>query len=164
MFFLLKVFCLSFALFLIPQTSKAEFVKLREDKIQPCKIKLSQAKKIPHQCQIITDKSSPLKVWQNRLDFYFGQLSQADFDYLKKTYSRWSNSETALVYDSNQFYYLSDFLPPLIQALNGHRFIPEETKFNQEDIALYHQLLSSQNNQSSSCEEISCYPPQNLFI
>ena len=37
MSFLLKVFGLSFALFLIPKTSKAEFVKLREDKIQPCK-------------------------------------------------------------------------------------------------------------------------------
>lgn len=163
MSFLLKLFCLSFVLFLIPKTSKAEFVKLREDQIQPCKIKLSQAKKIPHQCQIITDKSSPLAVWQNRLDFNFGQISPADFDYLKKTYSQWSNSETAVVYSPNQSYQLSDFLPPLIQALNGHRFIPEATKFNQEDIALY-QLLLSQDKQSSSCEQISCYPKKSLYM
>ena len=120
-------------MFLMPKIAKAEFVKLRDDRTKSCSVKLFEARKIPHQCRVTTDNSIPLKVWQNRLSFDFGKLSQQDFMFLKNTYSGWSRSQSAVVYDRNKSYQLIDFLPPLIQALNGHRFIPEETEFKQKD-------------------------------
>jgi len=124
-----SVFCIAFILFLIPKTAKAEFVRLREDKTKSCSLKLTKAKNIPHQCLVTTDESSPLEFWKNRISFNFGKISEQDFIFLKNTYSGWSSQQTSVSYNPNQSYKLIDFLPPFIQAFNGHRFIPESTTF-----------------------------------
>ena len=130
--FLFKVFFVSCILLLIPKTSKAEFVRLKNDETKSCSFELSEARNIEHQCLVTTDETSPLKFWENRLSFDFGKISEQDFIYLKNTYSGWSKSQTAVSYDKNKSYQLIDFLPPLIQALDSHRFIPEETLLRSE--------------------------------
>ncbi len=131
---------------LMPQTSQAEFVLLKNDQTQSCSLQLFEARKIPHQCQVTNDESSPLEVWKNRLSFHFGQISEQDFIFLKNTYSGWSQSQTSVNYEPNKSYQLLDFLPPLIQALNGHRFIPEETVQASQNSYLGKLLSSSQKN------------------
>ena len=144
MYLLFKVFVIYAIFLLLPKTSQAEFVKLREDQTKPCSLQLFEASKIKHQCQVTTDESSPLEVWENRLSFHFGQISEPDFIFLKNTYSGWSRSQTSVGYDRNKSYQLVDFLPPLIQALNGHRFIPEETAISSQDWYFFAPLSSPQ--------------------
>ena len=127
MYFLFKILCIYGILLLVPKTSRAEFVLLKNDRTESCSLQLFEARKIQHQCQVTKDENSPLEVWQDRLSFNFGKISQADFIFLKNTYGGWSQSQTSVEYSPNKSYQLLDFLPPLIQALNGHRFIPEET-------------------------------------
>lgn len=97
-----SVFCITLILLLLPKTAKAEFVKLRDDKTKSCSLKLTEAKKIPHQCLITTDQSSPLEFWENRISFDFGKISEQDFIFLKNTYSGWSNQQTSVSYDPNK--------------------------------------------------------------
>ncbi len=130
---ILKVIFIYGIFLLMPKTAKGEFVPLKDDRTQSCSLQLFAARKIPHQCQVTTDESSPLEVWKNRLSFHFGKISESDFIFLKNTYSGWSQSQSSVSYDPNKSYQLVDFLPPLIQALNGHRFIPEETKLKSQD-------------------------------
>ena len=118
---------------MVSQPSKAEFVRLREDQTQSCSLQLTEAKKIEHQCLITIDETSPLEFWKPRLSFHFGKISESDFISLKNIYSGWSRTQTAISYDPDKSYQLIDFLPPLIQALNAHRFIPEAKTIKQED-------------------------------
>ncbi len=127
------------------KNAQAEFARLQDDQIEPCSFQLFEARNIEHQCLIITDEASPLEFWKNRLSFHFGKISEQDFIALKNTYSGWSSSQTSVDYDKNKSYQLIDFLPPLIQALNGHRFIPEETTLKSQDWDLVAHLSSSQN-------------------
>ncbi len=143
MHFIFKVFVIASVLLLMPKTAKSEFVRLKDDRIKSCSLELSEARKIKHQCLITTDETSPLEFWKNRLSFDFGKISEQDFIYLKNIYSGWSKSQTAVSYDKNRSYQLIDFLPPLIQALNGHRFIPESTSLNKEDRDFWEHLSDS---------------------
>ena len=143
---LFKLFFIYAILLLIPQASKAEFVRLKNDRTTSCSLELQKALKIPHQCQIITDRSSPLEVWKNRISFNFGKISEQDFIFLKNTYSGWSRSQSYVVYDRNKSYQLIDFLPPLIQAFNGHRFIPEETVIKHQDKAFFELFSPNKSN------------------
>ena len=121
------------SLFLLgSKPTQAEFVTLGEDKKESCPLKLTEASKIAHKCQVITDASNPLKVWQKRLSFQFGKLSEAEFNYLIDSYGGWSKSITAVTYNRDHNYQLIDFLPPIIQALDGHQFIPESTKLSNQ--------------------------------
>lgn len=129
---------------LVSQPSKAEFVRLKEDQTQSCSLQLTEAKNIKHQCFITTDESSPLEFWKPRLSFHFGKISESDFISLKNIYSGWSRSQTAVSYDPNKSYQLIDFLPPLIQALNDHRFIPEEKILEQHEVDFFAELYPSQ--------------------
>ncbi|ELS01555.1 hypothetical protein Xen7305DRAFT_00012590 [Xenococcus sp. PCC 7305] len=138
-----QLFCFTLILLLIPKTSKAEFVRLQDDQAQSCSLQLASAKNIPHQCLAKTDQSSPLEVWQQRLSFVFGKISEQDFILLKNTYSGWSDAKTAVSYDRDRSYQLVDFLPPLIQALNGHRFVPETRTFKPQDGNLLAELSAS---------------------
>ena len=130
----------------MPKTAKAEFVLLKDDQIKSCSLQLSEARNIEHQCLITIDDSSPLEFWKNRLSFHFGKISEQEFIALKNIYSGWSQSQTAVNYDHNKFYQMIDFLPPLIQALNGHRFIPEETSLKSKDWDFRGLLSSSPHN------------------
>ncbi len=140
----------------MPKTSRAEFVALKKDQTQSCSFQLFEARKIQHQCQVTKDQSSPLEVWQNRLSFNFGQISESDFIFLKNTYSGWSKSQTSVEYNPNKSYQLLDFLPPLIQALNGHRFIPEETVQSTED-SYGGELLSSLQTELKKYLYLNCW-------
>lgn len=133
MYFLLKLLLISGVLVLIPKPSLAEFVPLRKDQTKSCNLQLAEAENIPHNCQIITDTSNSLEVWQDRLSFHFGKISQSEFNQLKETYSGWSKSPSIVPYNPNRSYQLIDFLPTLIQALNSHRFIPESTIAKSQD-------------------------------
>ncbi|MEL6495524.1 MAG: hypothetical protein AAFQ41_10440 [Cyanobacteria bacterium J06623_7] len=136
-FTLRAIFCLTYshvlaaiAWVLIPKIAIAEFVKLKEDKVTNCTHRLSSVEDISHQCQMIVDRSSPLEVWQSRLTFQFGQLSRSQFDRLQAVYGG-NRTKSSLAYDSQSSYRLNDFLPPLVQAINHHRFIPETVKNRQ---------------------------------
>ena len=132
--FLVKTFFAAIVLGFMPKMVIAEFVKLREDKINDCSHQLSSIENIPYQCKIITDQSNSLEVWQNRLSFEFGQISRSQFDRLKNIYSGGRKSKSALVYNPQKSYQLNDFLPPIIQALNNHRFIPEVENKQQKQL------------------------------
>lgn len=134
--FILKVlFFLSipFSL-LLSRPTQAEFVTLGADKKKSCSHQLNEVKNIAYQCQIITDSSNPLKVWQDRVSFQFGKLSAAEFNHLSNIYSGWSESKSAVTYSRDRDYQLVDFLPPIIQALDSHRFIPESTKLSNHNL------------------------------
>ena len=131
---LIKLFFLASILALATKPATAEFVALKRDDVKPCSFELTEAKNIPHQCKIISDRDNSLEVWQDRLTFDFGKLSLAEFNYLKNVYSGWSKTKTAVVYNSAKHYQLIDFLPPLIQALNNHRFIPESQAINNQQL------------------------------
>ena len=131
--FIFKLSIASSILFLFPKPSSSEFVPLRKDETKSCKIALSEAKDISHQCQVIIDRNNPLEVWQEKLSFHFGTVSPQEFERLKNIYSGWSNSKTTVSYDKNKSYKLIDFLPPTIQALDSHRFIPESTEIKDKD-------------------------------
>ena len=156
MYFLFKLIFIYAIFLLMPKTANAEFVLLKEDKTNSCSLQLAEAKNIKHQCQVTTDQSSSLEVWQNRLSFYFGKISEQDFIFLKKTYSGWSKSQTSVVYNQHKSYQLVDFLPPLIQALNGHRFIPEETKLKSQD-RYFAKLLSSPQTNFKKSLYMNCW-------
>ena len=132
--FIFKLFFLSSVFVLAAKPAVAEFVALKKDDIRSCSLKLAQVKHIPHQCKIISDRDNPLEVWQDRLSFDFGKISQFEFNYLKNIYSGWSKSQTAVTYSPDRSYQLIDFVPPLIQAFNGHRFIPETTTIKNKSL------------------------------
>lgn len=155
-FFLLKILFIYAILLLIPKNSNAEFVRLKDDRSRGCSLQLFEAREIPHQCQISSDDSLPLEVWQDRLSFYFGRVSLQDFIFLKKTYSGWSRSQNSVSYEPNKSYQLIDFLPPLIQALNDHRFIPEETLLESQDKDFL-KLLSSVPTELKKYLYLNCW-------
>ena len=128
MSFFFKVLVIYLIALVVPKVARAEFVPLGSDRTETCTLKLTEAEGIPHQCLTIKDLSSPLEVWQSRLSFDFGQLSQTDFNKLQTIYGRWSQQKSLVTYHPQQSYQLIDFLPPLVQALNSHRFVPEVTK------------------------------------
>lgn len=130
-FFLKSLVFFSLSL-LLSKPTQAEFVTLGEDNKQSCVFKLKRAKNIANQCQVITDARNPLKVWQERLSFQFGRLSTTEFNYLINTYGDWSESKTSVTYDQDRNYQLIDFLPPIVQALEGHRFVPESHKLRSQ--------------------------------
>ena len=156
MCFLFKILFIYGILLLLPQTSKAEFVPLKSDRTRSCSLQLFEARKIQHQCQVTIDSSSPLEVWQNRLSFLFGQISEQDFIFLKNTYSGWSRSPSSVKYKPNKSYRLVDFLPPLIQAFNSHRFIPEATLLESQD-DYFGKLLSSSQGDLKKYLYINCW-------
>lgn len=68
-----------------------------------------------------------MEVWQDRLVFDFGKLSLFEFQQLKYAYGGAYQSKSLVTYNRDRSYQLIDFLPPIIQVLNNHRFIPEST-------------------------------------
>lgn len=73
-----KVFFIYGIFLLIPKIALAEFAMLKSDRTSSCSLQLNEARNIPHQCQVTTDNSISLKVWQNRLSFHFGKLSERE--------------------------------------------------------------------------------------
>ncbi len=138
MSFFLKVLVIYTIALVIPKVARAEFVPLRSDRTETCELKLTEVTEIPHQCLVIKDLSKPLEVWQSRLAFDFGQLSQTDFKKLQTIYGGWNHQKSRVTYHPQQSYQLIDFLPPLVQALNSHHFIPEVNELKLDQQQNYH--------------------------
>ena len=73
----------------------------------------------------------PIPAWQNRFEFYFGRLSQAEFELLKNYYGAFG-SDYRIIHDQQKKYWLTDFLPPVIRHFSGKKFIPSTTPVSEE--------------------------------
>lgn len=122
MFNLFISFSILLVLFSVPNSQGAFKEIVPSSLIEESSLKLNYARKIPHHCFSQIDENAPLAVWKPLMDCQFGLLSLNDFNYLRETYSGWSLSKTKVKYNDGRHYRLSDFLPPVIQALNMHRF------------------------------------------
>ena len=67
---------------------------------------------------------SSLRNFQLSLDAVFAPCDEATFEALKRAYSGWSASRSAVAWEAGRDFRLSDLLPPLAQALCGRRFTP----------------------------------------
>lgn len=106
----------------------AEFVALRTDRTSDCSHRLPRAEAlgVRAQCSWLMDDSAPLPAWAGRLDFSFGELTESQFRGLRRAYGGWTAASAAEpTYESQRSYGLVDFLPPVVQAVNGHRYQPE---------------------------------------
>ncbi len=155
-----------FSLFLTAKSVKAEFTPLNNDDRTSCELKLANAESILHHCEFIEDQSLPLAVWQQRLSFTFGQLSLDEFNHLKSVYGDWSRSQSEVTYSPTKSYELMDFLPPLIQALNGHRFIPESVPLTEKEQNSINKFIKFFDRQSSlnKCQSENCQPEKHLYF
>jgi hypothetical protein len=103
--------------------AQAAFQKKPVSHIETCTLRLNHALEIPHQCLKYIDKSVQWPFWQASLGFQFGRLSRTQWQTLSQHYGSWHYRRTP--YDPLRHYNLLDFLPPVIQALDRHRFISE---------------------------------------
>jgi hypothetical protein len=103
--------------------AQAAFQKTPVSHLEFCALRLSHAPDIPHQCLKYIDKSVQWPFWQTSLGLQFGKLSRTQWQTLYQHYGSWHHHHTP--YDPSRHYDLLDFLPPVIQALDRHRFISE---------------------------------------
>ena len=66
-----------------------------------------------------------------KMAYVFGTLNRHQFDFLKNAYGQ---GKSQIMYDASRIYELTDFLPPTIQAVLGHRFLVEPTKLKGREI------------------------------
>jgi hypothetical protein len=62
------------------------------------------------------------------LDAKFGTLDEQTFHTLQKTYCAWSETKSRVQWKAGRKYRLTDFLPPLLQAVSGLHFRSSRTK------------------------------------
>jgi hypothetical protein len=103
--------------------AQAAFQKTPASHIESCALRLSHAPDISQQCLKYVDKSVQWTFWQTSLGFQFGRLSRTQWQTLYQHYGSWHHHRTP--YDPSRHYDLLDFLPPIIQSLDRHRFISE---------------------------------------
>lgn len=113
--------------------SRAEFQQIATEDIRPCHIRLTRIPTIPYQCWEFSDPDATLPVWKQSLGFEFGKLSRAQWEQIAIAYAGWRdetitarNSTTLPPYDPDHHYWLMDFMPPIMQATNRHRFRQEK--------------------------------------
>lgn len=100
----------------------AAFKPLKIKARVPCHFKLSKLSNIPYQCWKFQDQEAKLSVWEDSLDFSFGQLNQSQWQEIAQTYGK---GHSIAPYNPGHDYWLMDFMPPLMQAINRHRFESE---------------------------------------
>lgn len=103
--------------------AQAAFQKTPISHRESCTMRLSHAPEIPYQCLKYVDQSVQWSFWQTSLGFQFGRLSSTQWRTLYQHYGSWHHHRSP--YDPSRHYDLLDFLPPVIQALDRHRFISE---------------------------------------
>lgn len=103
--------------------SHAAFQKIPVSQVKPCDLRLNHSKDIPHRCLQYIDQSVRWPFWQTSLGFQFGKLSKAQWRTLFQHYGSWHHHRSP--YHPARHYSLLDFLPPVIQSLDRHRFINE---------------------------------------
>lgn len=104
------------------EPARGEFRKIPVTSVKFCKLQLAGAKGIPHTCRRYRDANAKLPVWETALGFEFGQLTYSQWQQLVKSYATWHNRRNLAAYDRDRNYSLIDFMPPMIQSLNRHRF------------------------------------------
>ena len=85
-------------------------------------MQLSGAQGIPHTCRLYRDANAKLPVWEQALGFEFGRLTYPQWRQLVIAYGAWHNRRNLASYDRDRNYALIDFMPPMIQSFNRHRF------------------------------------------
>lgn len=108
-----------------PKIADAAFHPTPVTEKESCQLQLAAAQGIPHKCWRLHNPQAKLPVWRSALQFEFGQLSRSQWQNLHKAYGSWQNHRLP-PYDPKQHYTLMDFMPPLMQALNGHQFHSEQ--------------------------------------
>lgn len=103
--------------------SHAAFQKIPVSQVKSCDLRLSNAADIPHQCLQYIDTSEKWSFWQTSLGVQFGKISKLQWQKLSQRYGNWHRHRSP--YQASRQYTLLDFLPPVIQALDRHRFISE---------------------------------------
>ncbi|WP_299484516.1 hypothetical protein [Acaryochloris sp. IP29b_bin.137] len=90
--------------------------------VESCSFRLAGAQDIPHTCHLYRDANAKLPVWEAALGFEFGQLTHPQWRQLVTTYASWHHRRNLADYDRDRNYTLMDFMPPIMQAWNRHRF------------------------------------------
>ncbi|WP_010475587.1 hypothetical protein [Acaryochloris sp. CCMEE 5410] len=108
------------------EPAKSEFRKIPVTSVESCSIRLAGAEEIPHTCRLYRDANAKLPVWEAALGFEFGRLTYRQWERLVTTYAAWHNRRNLADYDRDRNYNLMDFMPPIMQAWNRHRFHEQE--------------------------------------
>mmetsp|Transcript_79540 Transcript_79540/g.233851 ORF Transcript_79540/g.233851 Transcript_79540/m.233851 type:complete len:425 (-) Transcript_79540:182-1456(-) len=93
---------------------------------EACEVSLGMSGLPRARCIRRRDLRATLPVWNASLDFRFGLLSEEQFNSLLHTYSAWWGGMGDLPYNASRHYFLTDLLPPHVQALQGFVFAAEE--------------------------------------
>lgn len=108
------------------EPAKSEFRKIPVTSVESCSVRLVGAKGIPYTCRLYRDANAKLPVWEASLGFEFGRLTYRQWQRLVTTYGTWHNRQNVADYDRDRNYNLMDFMPPIMQAWNRHRFHEQE--------------------------------------
>ncbi|MCM1982843.1 hypothetical protein [Lyngbya confervoides] len=101
--------------------AQAAFRRLEITEVEPCNLKLARLKDVPYTCWQFQDRQARLPLWKTAIGFSLGQISLDQWQRIAAAYSGdWRASLPE--HDPTQHYWLMDFMPPLMQALNRHRF------------------------------------------
>jgi hypothetical protein len=106
-------------------SARGEFRPISITSKTRCHLQLSAAQDIPHICWQLQNAQAQLPVWRSALSFEFGRLTRAQWRQLQQAYTVWQNRRLA-PYDGQRHYTLMDFMPPLMQAVNGYQFHGEQ--------------------------------------
>lgn len=104
------------------EPAKSEFRKIPVTSVESCSVPLAGAEDISYSCRLYRDANAKLPVWETALGFEFGRLTYRQWQQLVTTYATWHNRQNLAYYDRDRNYNLMDFMPPIIQAWNRHRF------------------------------------------
>jgi cell wall-associated NlpC family hydrolase len=115
--------------------AQGEFRRVPLGVEQSCPARLQSNLGIPYRCQRWADRTAKLPLWQDFLGFRFGRLRYSDWRYLMRIYGSWHNARLLSPYDARRSYELLDFMPPMIQALDKHRFYMQQTPIIQNNDA-----------------------------
>jgi hypothetical protein len=117
------------AVVFIALPTKGEFRKIPYGSSETCTVSLPSAAGIPYRCRRWVDETAKLPFWRSALAFEFGQLSRRSWQHLIAVYAAWHNGHLLSAYDAQRRYDLLDFMPPIIQALDRHRFYTQQQTF-----------------------------------
>ena len=116
---------------LLATPSNGMFQHLETESITPCHHKLTKVPDIPYKCWQFKDPNAKLPVWESSLGFEFGKLTHEQWQKIAIAYATWRIPKGKQIADilppfnPHHSYWLMDFMPPIMQAVNRHRFIQQ---------------------------------------
>jgi hypothetical protein len=123
-------------MFLSVPSSRAAFVAVPQQLISdPSVLRLARADALRIQYSAIAYNSSvaDLPAFRLSLDARFTSLTPQQFDALFAVYS-FGSSKSRVIYNSSATYHFSDFLPPLLQAVNTLHFHTQYGNYSLPDV------------------------------